>query len=100
MKKIKILIIEPNKEPYVAKIKNTLEEKQKIVEGLVYFYDIECNVDLIWNEEGKVKKLPVNRIIEDAIIFGNIIIAGQCNGESISLSRKQIKKYKRKFKLK
>lgn len=100
MKKIKILIIEPNKEPYVPKIKNTLEEKQKIVEGLVYFYDIECNVDLIWNEEGKVKKLPVNRIIEDAIIFGNIIIAGQCNGESISLSRKQIKKYKRKFKLK
>ena len=100
MEKIRVLIVEPNKEPYQARIKKGLEEKQKIVGGLIEFVELEHNVDLICNEEGKILNLEMNRVIENDIICGTFIIAGQHEGETISLSRKQIKKYKRVFKLK
>lgn len=99
MEKIRVLIVEPNKEPYQARIKKGLEEKQKIVGGLIEFVELEHNVDLICNEEGKILNLEMNRVIENDIICGTFIIAGQHEGETISLSRKQIKKYKRVFKL-
>lgn len=98
--KIKVLIVEPDKKPYVKEIENTLEEKQKIVGGLIYFYEAEKNVDFIWNEEGKELDLEFNRVIEKDVIAGTFIIAGQENGESISLTRKQIKKYKKHFAVK
>lgn len=41
----------------------------------------------------------MNRIIKNAIICGTVIIAGQKNGETISLTDNQIRKYKSYFKL-
>lgn len=41
----------------------------------------------------------MNRAIQNDIIAGTFFIAGQHNGETISLSKKQIKKYKNIFKL-
>ena len=98
--KIRVIIVEPSTEPYTVKIKNTLEEKQKIVGGLIEFYELEHNVDLIYNEESKILNLDFNRIIKNDVVCGRFIIAGQKNGYSISLSRKQIKKYKKEFALK
>lgn len=98
--KIRVIIVEPNKEPYTAKIRNTLEEKQKIVGGLIEFVELEHDIDLICNEESKILNLDFNRIIKDDIICGTFIIVAQKNGYSISLSRKQIKKYKKEFSLK
>ena len=98
--KIRVIIVKTNKEPYTVKIKNTLEEKQKIVGGLIEFVEIEHNVDLICNEESKILNLDFNRIIKNDIICGTFIIVGQKNGYSISLSRKQIQKYKKEFALK
>ena len=99
MNKIRILIVEPNKEPYKKKIPHTLEDMQKVVGGLIEFVELEYNVDLICNEEGKIYNLPMNRAIQNDIIAGTFFIAGQHNGETISLSKKQIKKYKKMFKL-
>ena len=98
--KIRVIIVEPNKEPYTVKIKNTLEEKQNIVGGLIEFYELEHSVDLIYNEESKILNLDFNRIIKNDVVCGIFIIVGQKNGYSISLSRKQIKKYKKEFALK
>ena len=98
--KIRVIIVEPNKEPLTVKIKNTLEEKQNIVGGLIEFYELEHNVDLIYNEESKILNLDFNRIIKNDVVCGTFIIAGQKNGYSISLSRKQIQKYKKEFALK
>lgn len=100
MEKIRVLIVEPNKEPYQAKIKKGLEEKQKIVGGLIEFVELEHNVDLICNDEGKILNLEMNRVIQNDIICGTFIIAGQHEGETISLSKKQIEKYKKVFQLK
>lgn len=99
VEKIKILIVEPTLDPYVKEVENTLEKKQKIVSGLIEFVELENDIDLIFNEEGKMYNLPMNRIIKNDIICGTFIIAGQKNGESISLKDEQIKKYKSYFKL-
>lgn len=99
VEKIKILIVEPTLDPYVQEVENTLEKKQKIVGGLIEFVELENDIDLIFNEEGKMYNLPMNRIIKNDIICGTFIIAGQKNGESISLKDEQIKKYKSYFKL-
>lgn len=99
MNKIRILVVEPNKEPYQVKIEHTLENLQSVVGGLIEFVELEHNVDLICNEEGKMYNLELNRAIENDIIAGTFFIAGQHQGKTISLSRKQIKKYKKRFRL-
>lgn len=98
--KIRVIIVEPSTEPYTVKIKNTLEEKQTIVGGLIEFYELEHNVDLIYNEESKILNLDFNRIIKNDVVCGTFIIVGQKNGYSISLNRKQIQKYKKELALK
>ena len=99
MKKLRILIIEPSKEPYKIKIKYTLENLQKLVGGLIDIIELENNVDLICNDEGKILELPINRITKCDIIVGTFLITGHHNGETISLSKKQIRKYKKEFNL-
>lgn len=99
MNKIKVLIVETIRDPYVEEIINTLEEKQKIVGGLIQKTELENNVDLIYNEESKILNLEMNRIIKNDVVCGTFIIAGQRNGEYISLTEKQINKYKKYFKL-
>lgn len=97
--KIRILVVEPNKEPYQLKIEHKLENLQRVVGGLIEFVELEHNVDLICNEEGKLNNLEFNRVITNDVICGTFFIAGHHKGETISLSKKQIKKYKKIFKL-
>lgn len=97
--KIRILVVEPNKEPYQLKIEHKLENLQRVVGGLIEFVELEHNVDLICNEEGKLDNLEFNRVITNDVICGTFFIAGHHKGETISLSKKQIKKYKKIFKL-
>lgn len=97
MEKIKVLIIEPGSAPITKEIENTLEEKQKIVGGNIEFLELENNIDLICNEYGKMNNLEMNRIVTNDVICGTFIIAGQENGNSKSLSEKQIEKYKKCF---
>lgn len=98
---IDVLIVEPNRLPYKDQIPNTLEAKQKIVEGL-----IECvepiddeTVCFICNEEGKLNGSLPNRDIGYDILFGTFIIVGNDyeNGDFKSLTDSQIKKYQDEF---
>ena len=104
---MKILVIEPLKEPYVKDIPNTLEAKQEIVGGLIqaiYPFD-HPEIALICNDEGKIMGLPLNRALLDA--DGNIvdIVAGTfflCSAPTdsenfASLTDEQIEKYKKRF---
>ena len=99
MDKIRILVIKTNEEPHQLKIPHTLEDMQNVVGGLVEYVELEHNVDLICNDEGKLLNLELNRLVGNDIIAGTFFIAGQHNGETISLSRKQIKKYRKIFRL-
>lgn len=97
MSKIRILVVEPSKEPRQIKVEHTLENLQRLVGGLIEYVELDCNTDLICNEEGKLLGLELNRKLGNDIIAGTFLIVGQHNGETISLSRKQIKKYKEMF---
>ena len=99
MSKIRILVVEPNKEPKQIKAEHTLENLQKLVGGLIEYVELDYNTDLICNEEGKLLGLELNRKLENDIVAGTFFIVGQHNGETISLSKKQIKKYREMFRL-
>lgn len=98
-KKIKVLIVEPGKEPYEKIVENTLESLQNIVYGRIEMLEIEKGVDLILNEEGKLAGLPFNRYITNDMLCGTFIVAGEKNGETISLSNEMLDKYKEYFEL-
>ena len=96
-----VLYVEPKKLPKQITIKNTLEEKQKLVGGLIEYTSLidDNSVLLICNEEGKILGLPYNRDIGHDIIVGPFILVGndQRLGEDISLTEEQIKKYTNVF---
>lgn len=98
---IKVLVVEPNKEPYIKEIESSLESLQYIVGGLIEYINLENNVDLICNEEGKINNLPFNRSIGNDIIAGTFIIAGVNlrNGETISIPKDKVNKYTKLFSL-
>ena len=75
------------------------EVLQKVVGGYIEILQLEHTVDLICNDEGKINRLPLNRFVDYDIIAGTFIIVGHKDSETISLSRKQIKKYKKVFRL-
>ena len=96
--RIKCLLVEPYKLPKEIEIDNTLEAKQKIVDGLiecVYFND----VIIICNEEGKINGMIPNRDIGSDIVFGPFLIVGDDyeKGEFKSLTEKQILDNKIRF---
>ena len=92
--KIKVLIVEPNKEPKPEEIECNLESFQKIVGGHIQNVFIAENVVLVCNEEAKLRGLQPNRIVGDDVICGTFYIAGDDGGEEpISLSDEQVKEY-------
>ena len=62
---MKVIIVNPFTNPYVANIKGDLESMQKIVGGYieaVYPFDDE-EIALVCNEEGKLEGLTPNRFL-------------------------------------
>lgn len=99
MSPIKVLIVEPGKEPREAEIENTLSAQQAVVGGLIQaVYPWDDPVALICNDEGKLMGLPLNRSLEDYdIIAGTFFICGLGDEDIISLSPELTEKYKKKF---
>ena len=105
---MKILVIEPMKEPYVKEIDGKLETMQGIVGGIIqaiYPFD-HPEIALVCNDEGKLMKMRPNRALFDK--DGNIvdIVAGTfflCSAPADSenfesLTDEQIKEYTVRFK--
>lgn len=63
---------------YVGAIENSLESKQKYVDGLIQVVSLDSNIDIICNDEGKLQGLKPNRAFmngEDIldVFVGNIL---------------------------
>ena len=105
---MKILVIEPLKEPYTKEIDGSLENMQNLVGGLIQaIYPFNNpEIALICNDEGKLMGLPPNRALFDK--DGNIvdIVAGTfflCSAPADSenfesLNEEQIKENTERFK--
>lgn len=102
-----VLIVEPNKEPYVKEIDPGLESLQREVGGWIEMvYPFDDNVVIVCNEEGKIMGLPRNRALKDEegnpydVIFGTFIVAGiegQYGCDICGLDESQITKYEERF---
>ena len=59
---MRVLLVEPGKEPRVCELPDTLEAMQKAVGGAIQaVYPFAEPVALICNDEGKLAGLPLNR---------------------------------------
>ena len=101
---LRVLILEPNKEPYTAEIQDCLRAKQSVVGGLIepVYFD-ETNETIIYcDEEFLLKDCEPNRIVGQLMIHGTFMIVG--NGENeegegieTSLTDSQIEKFTEQF---
>lgn len=91
---IKVVMVEPNKRPIVTTIKTKLENLQEAVGGLIEIIDIEANICILCNEEGKLIGLEGNRKLGDDILVGTFYVCGSNDeGDLVSLTDSQIDKY-------
>ena len=64
---MQVVIVEPEKKPFVQNIDDTLTSMQQIVGGTIQaVYPFEEPVALICNDEGKLLNLPLNRVLRDS----------------------------------
>ena len=102
---MKVLVVEPEKEPYVKEISSGLSSLQKEVGGFIEaVYPFEDPVAIICNEEGKLEGLPLNRALRDEdghvydIIAGTFLIAGLSEDNFCSLDDTQVEKFSSMYK--
>lgn len=103
---MRILVIEPLKEPYAKEIDGSLNSMQSVVGGSIQaIYPFEECVALICHEEGKLIGLPPNRALFDDngqiydIISGTFFLcsAPPCSDSFEGLSDEQINTYSKRF---
>lgn len=106
MKRIKIIVCEPNEPPRVEEVEETLETWQGITGGLIeIIYPHGDDSCIILNDEGKIYNLPMNRLLksEDGVAYdvicGTFAIARAPEDSDTfeSLTDEQIEKYMRRY---
>ena len=106
MKDITVLVVEPEKTPYVKTVPSGLASLQQEVGGYIQaifpWEDDTCCI--ICDEEAKLKHSPYNRVLRDEdgdiydVIAGTFLIVGLGEDNFVSLERKYIQKYAELFK--
>lgn len=97
-KTIKVIMVEPMKEPYPTEVENTLEGLQKAVGGYIETVCLEDCAVLVCNEEGKLLGLPGNCSLGNDIIAGTFFVAGSNDdGDFVSLTEDKIRQYSDRF---
>lgn len=97
-KTIKVIMVEPMKEPNLTEVENTLEGLQKAIGGYIETVYLDDYVVLVCNEEGKLIGLPGNRSLGNDIIAGTFFVAGSNDeGEFVSLTEDKIRQYSDRF---
>lgn len=98
-------MIAPYEEPEEVTISNDLDTLQKAVsigapfKGYIEVLPLDEKAAMIMNEEGKLIPLMPNRIFYDDVIYGTFYVVGIKDDEFVSLTKKQLKYYKKYFTL-
>ena len=103
--KMTVLVIEPEKKPYVKDISSGLASLQKEVGGYIQaVYPFDDPVAIICDEEAKLTGKELNRALRDEdgqiydIVAGSFLIAGLGEEDFCSLTQEQIKKFSDMYK--
>ena len=97
---MRILVLEPHKEPYEMEIRNDLKGMQSVVGGLIepIYFTVDDDVVMFANDEGRLDQLEGNRHICGVSMAGNLFITGDSmEGECVSLTDEQVEKYSQMF---
>lgn len=103
--KITVLVVEPEKKPYVKLIDNTLKSLQHEVDGYIQAIYPFDDVAVICDEESKINNKPLNRSLRDDtgeiydIISGAFLVVGLAEESFGSLSDEQLRKYFKRFEM-
>ena len=103
-KKIKVLMVEPGKNPIETELSNDLDSLQKAVsincdyQGLIELIYVEAGVLILANEEGKLNGMEGNRKFGYDILCGVFYVCSEDDeGNLASLSDENMAKYKSRF---
>ena len=91
---MKILVIEPNKEPYIKKVNNIDNALIEILGDNLEYIKLKKHIDLVYDDEAKINDLDFNRVIKNDVVCGTFVIVAQYQDKWSSLSSKQIRYYK------
>ena len=95
---LRVLIVEPHNQPYIANIPNGYQSFQRIVGGTFECIALDDDTVIYCNDEAKLIGLDGNRKIGADIIAGTFVIAGDNHcGDTISLTDEQMKQYTKRF---
>lgn len=90
-RQIMVVIKEPGKPARVDPLfDNTLESFQSAVGGYIECVHLDRDIVLICNEEGKLRRLPINIQVGCDFLVGTIVICGVRGDEFSSLKASQV----------
>lgn len=95
---MKVLMVEPGREPYEKEIENTLAAMQEAIGGYIEVVYTKDGDAILLNEEGKLLGLPPNRSFYNDIFAGTFFIAGVEDEDFASLSDEKLTYYTDMFK--
>jgi len=96
---INVLVVEPEKKPYLTVIPNGYKAFQEKVGGLITTLEIGDDIDAICADDADFETTPINRMINGQPIFGTFVVArvNYNTGEYESLQESDIQKYMTEF---
>lgn len=102
--KINVLVVEPEKKPYMKEISSELSSLQHEVGGYIQaVYPYDEPVAIICDEEAKLKGSELNRVLRDEdgkiydVIAGTFLVVGLGEEDFSSLTPEHAKQFKEKF---
>ena len=96
---VKVIVCpaDPNKEPYISEIEDELEPLQEAVGGYleqITLYGIEDGKYIVLcDEDGRLKRKPLNCLICGYALVGDILICRQKNGKLIDVPERFLKTF-------
>lgn len=97
--KLKVVMVEPHKAPYVTEIDDKLSSLQNAVGGYIEVVGNGDGTLIICNEEGKLQGLEGNRRIHDgmSIVTGTFFVVGDDGENFRSLTESEVTRYMDRF---
>ncbi len=94
---LRIVYVEPHKEPFVAEVQDDLKMLQKAVGGYIEAIYPEKGIIFVGNEEAKLEGLDGNRHYGDCILAGPFFVCGDAGENFRSLTDEEVTTYMARF---
>lgn len=88
---MKIVIKRVNSKPEIKEIEGSLHEMQELVGGHIECLRITDEIICVLNEEGRIKKLPINFMFGKHVIFGDVFFCSEDFEDFCGLTDEQAK---------